>query len=549
MASKSEFEIKRAEARNLYLSGRHAEAEALYAELLQFVAAREALLRELIQLNLSSQNLKGAAIYCAQLSQYFPDNLDYTLNAANLWGRAGDPGNAIGFYEKLLAKKPDLPNSQYNLARLLKSVGRRREAIKVYERALRFGINDPEEVHNNLAVIYSELHEEKKSLFHLQKSLEIKSDYIPALFNIAGLYEEAGDKAQAESYFRSIIARDPHYYPALCRLAHMRLVESDRVGLIAKIKRALNDNAVTREEKEDLYFALGKLLDESSQFDEAFQNYRQGNLLAESRFRPYDKVHSERYIADIVRQFDRSWFSGVVDHTGRAPIFICGMFRSGSTLVEQILSGHSGVTAGGELGYFPDLVDKLSPEYPVSLGKMNADLFQRVGEAYLDYLNTTFGPGKLVTDKRPDNFLHIGLIKSAFPRAKIIWTKRALLDNCLSIYFQQLGGNASYSVSLDNIGHYYSLHCRLMRNWQQIFPGSIYELCYEDLIDRPEGEVRELLGFLGLSWEAGCLNFSDRKNYVKTASVWQVRESLNRDAIGRYKNYSEFLAALEKYNG
>lgn len=542
-----EFESKWSKARTLFERGCYSEAEALYLELLQFGFAREALLRELVQLSLAAGEIKKSAEYCERLVRLFPEKLEYGLNSAKLYERAGLLHKAVEIYKVVLKKKPELANSQYNLARLLKMVGRREEATAVYEAALRYGITGPEEVHSNLAVIYSELHKEEKAFSHLDKALEIKPNYIPALFNMAALYEEGGNKAQAEACYRNILAIDRTYYPALCRLAHMRLGEKSRSELIGTIKNALANDGVDEFEREELYFALGQLQDESGCYDEAFASYAEGNALGRRRFTPYDKRLSEKYITELICQFDRDWFLKLRESSTSEPVFICGMFRSGSTLIEQILGRHSGVIAGGELGYFPDLVDRMRPGYPSSVGDMGWSFFQQVANRYLKYLNDTFGSEYLVTDKRPDNFLHIGLIKSAFPGAKIIWTQRALLDNCLSIFFQPLAGDMSYSVDLDSIGHYYSMQVRLMQHWKRLFPDSVYELSYENLVDEPKNEIRKLLEFLNLPWEDACLDFSGGGNFVKTASIWQIRESIYTRSVQRCRYYQKYLAVLDQY--
>ncbi|MFC6634779.1 tetratricopeptide repeat-containing sulfotransferase family protein [Microbulbifer taiwanensis] len=547
MKTPTNFDSKLARARLLTAKGLYDEAETIYIELLEYDSVREGLLRELVQLSLTARRPEKALEYCELLVQLVPDNLDYALSGANLSEQVGRTETAIQFYQKVLGRNPDLPNTQYNLARLLKMVGKQREAIDVYRSALKCGIASPEEVYSNLAVIYSELHKEQEAFSCLRRALAINPAYIPALFNLAGLYEELGQKKEAFDCYKKLLLQYPGYCPALCRLAYMGMEGKERDHLVEEIRRALNGRTLSKDIKEELYFALGKVLDDGGHFDEAFESYMHANELGEDRFPPYNKdSHAER-IRNIMDNFRGDFSVRLARSPEVMPIFICGMFRSGSTLAEQILAGHSRVTAGGELDYFPKQAEKLGLDRRGPVADLDESFLSHIAAGYNEYLSSRFSAFDLVTDKRPDNFLNLGLIKAVFPWSKVIWTRRSLLDNCLSIYFQYLGGDMNYSVSLDAIGHYYSEQVKLMEFWRSKFPDSIYELHYEALVASPESEVCSLLNFLGLEWEKGCLDFQARPNFVKTASVWQVRRSIDKGGLERCRNYEEHLGALHKY--
>jgi hypothetical protein len=227
------------------------------------------------------------------------------------------------------------------------------------------------------------------------------------------------------------------------------------------------------------------------------------------------------------------------------------MFRSGSTLVEQILGAHPELTAGGELDFFPWVVQQNLMPYPERAVRATRAELEAAGNRYLALVRSIFPGARRVTDKRPDNFLHIGLLKAVFPAARIIYTRREPLDNCLSLYFQQLGGNLHYANDLRSIAHYYGQHARLMKHWVGVLGDGVFTVDYDDLVREPEQIVRRLLAFIGLEWHDRCLNFAEDGGPVKTASIWQVREALHTRSSGRWRRYAchlrEAQAILERY--
>lgn len=535
------------EARALVAQKRFSDAERLYRRLLSLGEEREGVQQELFQLYMQSKRPVDALECIEQLAQEVSAKPEYWLHMAELAQSVGNFEKAITAYRAFLEKVPDRPNTIFNFAYLLKRAGYLDEALERYREALQKNISGQEEVYTNIGVICSELRREDEARQSFEKALQINEKYIPAMINLAGLFEESGDKDTAIVYYRKVLELDGSYNLALCRLAHLHTAQNDQDALIQQISSLVTRKDLPPEDLEELNFALGKLLDDCGSYDRAFSSYETANKLGARRFVPYDRARHSEFINALIEVYSRDWFSSKHSALVDAPVFICGMFRSGSTLVEQILSGHQQVTAGGELEFFPRLIQSLQRGYPQVLKEKEEKFFENVGEEYLRYLEQRFPTATVVTDKRPDNFLHIGLIKSVLPNSKIVWTRRGLLDNCLSVYFQQLGGGMNYSVDLDCIGHFYSEQVRLMGHWKSLFPESVFEISYEQLVADPESEIRSLLEFLGLPWDPACLDFSARKNYVKTASIWQVRESIHQKSTARYRHYESHLAVLEKY--
>lgn len=233
---------------------------------------------------------------------------------------------------------------------------------------------------------------------------------------------------------------------------------------------------------------------------------------------------------------------------GPQPLFVCGMFRSGSTLAEQVLGAHPQVAAGGELNLLRRMaVQRLAP-FPQGMASLDATLAATLAADYRAQLALRFPQAatqRYITDKRPDNFELIGLIKTLFPAARIVHTTRNPLDVGLSVFSHHLQPiTAPWSCDLADIGHYYGQYLQLMAHWKALYPQDILDFDYDDFVRDPEPALARLLDFLGLPADAACLQFHRQRNTVKTASYWQVRQPLHRSASGRWRSYAAALAPM-----
>ena len=221
------------------------------------------------------------------------------------------------------------------------------------------------------------------------------------------------------------------------------------------------------------------------------------------------------------------------------------MFRSGSTLVEQILSSHSAVTSLGENNFFKDQTKNNNEFYPENLENKKAEYFRHLQAEYQKEV-LAFKPNtNIFTDKRPDNIWNIGLIKAVFPHAKIIITSRNELDNQLSIFFQQLESELAYATNFKNIEHFSQQQNELISHWKSLFLNDIHEVNYDELVKAPDKVISELLSFAQLEWQEDCLAFEKSTNRVKTASIWQVRKPLYKTSSGKWKNYQKFYENIK----
>jgi tetratricopeptide (TPR) repeat protein len=391
-----------------------------------------------------------------------------------------------------------------------------------------------------MAAILADLQRHAEARLALERSLALDPDFYPALYNLALLEEEEGNQPEARALLRRILARAPQDSAALARLAHGQRLVDPADPLPGELERALASARGNAFAAEELHYALGKLRDDLAQYAQAFSHYTEGNRLSRQRVGPYDRAAQEQLVTALQQRFGEP----VLEPAGAgafAPVFVCGMFRSGSTLLEQMLAAHPAVTAGGELDFFPSRVPLAALTEPI------ATELSALAAGYRQMLDATFPGAEVVTNKRPDNFLYLGLILTLFPRARVLYTRRQPLDNCLSVYFQQLGPGFHYANELLDIGHFYLQQQRLLEHWQRVFADNILVVEYEQLVTEPREQLAQVLDFLGLPWNEGCLNFSQVCNRVRTASVNQVREGLYTRSRERWRNYARQLSPLADY--
>jgi len=479
--------------------------------------------------------------------------------------RQGRRAEAINAYRRLLAGRPELTDDWYDLGYLLKNEGRFDEALEAYAEALARGVHAPEEVHLNRAVIYADhLRQDEPAENELRSALARKPGYLPALLNLGNLQEERGQRQDAVACYERIIEsssagkNDPERalrYEALARLAQLRPPAGREDPLLERLRSAAGTTGgLDPTTRANLWFSLGRAYDSLGAFDEAFAAFKQANQHAQRAGPAYDAARTERLTGALIDAFPAlSAVPSAARETapGPEPLFICGMFRSGSTLLEQALAGHPRVTAGGELDFLPRLAANALAPFPASMESLGRERAAAIAADYLAHLRRLFPqaaqPGALVIDKRPDNYLLIGLIMRLYPTARVIHTVRDPLDNCLSVFFQHLDQRLMpYSTDLAAIGHQYGEYRRLMDHWRRTYPGSILDFDYDAFVHDPKPALKAALDFLGLGWDDRCLDFHRRGGTVKTASYWQVRRPLYRDASGRWRNYSAHLGPLRE---
>jgi len=457
---------------------------------------------------------------------------------------------AIDAYQGILARWPGMADCWFNLAVLQRQARRLADALDSYQKALNAGVSRPEEAHLNRSVIYTDyLGQHAAAERELKAALSINPAFTPALLNLANLYEDLGRRPEAQAIYERILALDPRCFEALARFANLQPPTAADPILIERLKRAIADGAASAAERASLGFALGRMQDAAGDYPAAFAAIDAANQASRASAAPnivsYDRAQQHAFVDRLI--------SGGTMQPRRLgemrprPIFICGMFRSGSTLTERLLSGIQGVAAGGEIDFLPRIVGSELLPFPESLAALPRRRLDDIAERYQAELKRVADTADYVIDKRPDNFLYIGLIKSLFPDARIVHTVRNPLDNCLSIYFLHLDQQMSYALDLKDIGHYFREYRRLMTHWKSMFGSDIFDFDYDALVKEPKPALERLCAFLGLEPPDALPQAAPAALAVKTASVWQVREPLYRTSSGRSRHYAEQLTELRDY--
>jgi len=375
--------------------------------------------------------------------------------------------------------------------------------------------------------------------------------------SLANALKTLGRTPEAIESYRAAAAARPHYGEAYWSLANLKTYRFTDAE-IARMRAAETSANVQRVDRFHLCFALGKALEDRGEYAESFAFYERGNALkkTECRYRPEPLERNARLQASLCT---REFFAARqgVGCRDRSPIFILGLPRSGSTLIEQILSSHSQVEGTMELAVIPRLVQDLqgqersgsTPRYPGLLAELAAEDFVRLGEKYLGDTKVYRKGKPFFVDKMPNNFRHLGLIHLMLPNAKIIDARRDPLACCFSNYKQLFASGQQFTYSIDDIARYYRMYVELMAHWDCALPGRILRVEHEDVVDDLEANVRRILEFCELEFEQGCIEFYKTERTVHSASSEQVRRPLYREGVDHWRHYEPWLGPLKEALG
>jgi len=423
------------------------------------------------------------------------------------------------------------------------------KAENFYKKSISLNYKKPE-AHNNLGSLYKSLDKYEEAISCYKEAITVDQKFFYAYHNLGNIYTTLGNFEEAKKYFKTAIEIYPHYTNSHRTLSRIIKYSENDEHLLAmeKIYNQINDSDV--DNKTNITFALGKAYEDIKNFDKSFKFYYKANNLYNDKVNFSIKYEKEKF-QNIKDTFNKNTFDKYVGcgSSDSKAIFILGMPRSGTTLVEQILSNHPDVFGGDECEFIQNLliknfgkkIDNIKSYFD---GLINFDIkkFNEIGLEYLEKMKNISKNSKRHTDKMPENFLWIGFIKLILPKAKIIHCYRNSKDNCLSIYKNHFpGGKINYSYDLAKIVEYYNLYSDLLKYWNSLFPNFIFNVKYEDLILNPEKEIKNLLKFCKLDWNNNCLNFHNNKRIVKTASDVQARSKIYNSSVNSWKNYENYL--------
>ena len=452
-------------------------------------------------------------------------------------------------FRRGLEIEPNEISAYSNLGEVLQFMGKYAEALGVYRKGLEIDPNCAE-LHAGCGALQHSLGEIEAAMDFYRRALEIDRGNAVALAGRALLEEIMGSVDEGWSLIEpSIIAqtKDPGLLHAAGRLLRRRGRHDEALSLLLPL-RECTDTFWSRNPV--LYYTLGEIYDELGQFDAAFENFAKANELKPAIFDP--ESHN-RQITQISRYFSGNKLKQLphADLCECTPVFILGMPRSGTSLVEQILASHACVQAGGERLELPLLIKDLpaalgTPDtYPDCLDALTHDAIKSLRDTYLAGYGDIKREATIFTDKRPWNFLHVGMIELLFPNARLIHCVRDPLDTMLSIFFQNLNARTEpYATNLDHIAAYYGDYQRIVAHWTSVSNLAFFEMRYEHMVEDQEGCTRRLLDFLELEWEPECLQFHKTRRVVNTASYAQVRKPIYRSSVGRHLNYARYLSVL-----
>lgn len=495
--------------------------------------------------------LEEAATRQQQALAIKPNLAEAWSNLGNVRDAQGLPSEAVSCYERALAIKPGYVDALNNLGAVLLAQDRIGEAMAQLEQALVLSPNYAP-AHNNLGNALIQQDRIDGARAHYQRALALKPEYANAHNNLANALKQQGDFAEAIRHYDRAIELRPDYAEAHLNRADLKTFRQSDPGLAA-LEQLAARNDLPPDRAICIHFALAKALDDVGEYTRAFEHFRAGNELKRRQIQ-YDEPATLEMFQRISAAFDSSVFKGL-DGQGEpspAPVFVLGMPRSGSTLIEQILASHPQIQAAGELTIFETLeasgsFSNPNPQisYPESIHALDSAGLRRMGQEYVSRL-PEIAPGKLrIVDKLPGNFLRIGLIHLTLPNAKIIHTTRHPADTCLSCYSKLFTKGLTFTYDLAELGHYYRAYVELMEHWRSVLPaGAMLDVSYEDVVNDLEGQARRLISYCGLTWDDRCMSFHQTGRRVKTASAVQVRQPLFRSSVQRWRNYEENLGPL-----
>ena len=523
-------------------AGRFSEAEALCKKLLacepQNLPAKH--LRAIIAA--TRGNIALAITLLREVLQRDPASIGALNQLAGLYWEAGKSQEAIALCGEAIRLAPNSAETHDNLGLAFLVGGKHAEAAAAFGQALALK-PDFGNAYCHLVIAHDLMGRPKEASIALRQAFS--AGHMPErnaadVFRLIGkVLQRVGQFGEATRCFQRAIALQPlRTAPYLDMANGKKMGEADR-ALIGKMRELLGDPQLSDSGRANLHFALGKAFDDLSAFGDAIAHFDEANRLMRAG-EGFDRVQHLKTIDWIIATFtkERCARHAAGASQDQTPIIVFGMPRSGTTLVERILSSHPEIGAGGELSFWGGIASTLSPQFT----GFTAAAATAVAQEYLSLLAGVAPGSRRVTDKMPSNFFRLGLIHEVFPRARLIHCRRNAADTCLSVYFTRFETGHDYASDHGNIVFYYRQYERLMEHWLRALPADrMIEIDYEELVSNPEKMSRRMVEFCGLEWNESCLRPESNSGWVNTASMWQARQTIYTSSRERWRNYEPWL--------
>ena len=473
----------------------------------------------------------------------FVQNLTGIINQ-----RLGRISSAISYYQK--AHELDNKNISplNNLAYVYETLKKWKEAKIYFDKISKLDANNLIYL-INISNYYFSINQILKSNQSLEKAMKIEPNNRNVLYNLARNYANEGRFKESIELIKKVISLDKNFFPAHIQLVNLKKeVDKEHVNFLFEL---LNNREIEEDKKADLYFALANSQEKLKNDEEFFKYLNKANKLYKKN-NEFKKEKVVKLFSSLTNSFKNFDFKKKFESSNEEKkiIFVCGLPRSGTTLIEQILSSHSKVSGQGELEYLPwGLIDTYIKEEKFDKQTFDNDILKNnnsLAKAYFNRLKFHEVDKNIIVDKNPVNFQYMGFINTCFPSAKIILTQRNPKDVCFSIFRNNFtSSNMNWTFSESDIVDYYELYKKITNFWKEKIKKDIYEINYENLISDNENEVRKLLQFCGLKFEKECLDHSkNSKSKIASASVLQARQPIYKTSINNSKKYDKYLSEL-----
>ncbi len=533
------------------LLGHHTAAIPLFRRAVELEAGNAAYRFALAQSQLLDGCLDEAERGLRAVVRLAPDNPAGHNELGTVLRRSGRNEEAIDCFRRAVRLDPDFVAARFNLGLALYDAGRYEAAEASYRKALATTPDDAE-IHAALGAALHAQGRFDEAVRHLEEGIRLAPDRAAGYHNLGEVLREQGRLDEAVARYRQGLALAPDDTALWHSLAMTRRFDDPDDPEITGMQDLYEREGLGARRRREIAFALAKACDDCGAFERAWPAYVTANRLARAAC-DYSIERDERLIDGIIETFETRFFEqredwGLVDRR-LTPVFIVGMPRSGTSLVEQILASHSAVHGCGEIQDLRLAVRSVvdaddDAGYLAAVRDLDKAGLRRIARDYLKRIRRYARGEAVLTNKLPFNFLHIGLIHVLFPSARIIHCRRHPVATCLSIFQHDFTNMGGFAYDLTELGRYYRLYERLMAHWDSTLPGRIETIDYEALVDDPAGWSRRLVDLCGLDWEEACLDFHNARRQVSTASFMQVRRPIYRRAVAHWRHYEAWLGPL-----